>query len=259
MTDRNTIYVEITGTRGSTPRDAGTTMIVTPTTLKHTIGGGALEYRAISKARKILEDQGAEESETIPLGPNLGQCCGGTVTLRYTYAPPALCAELQQVTVHAALPKPSQPRNLWIWGAGHVGRAVIHHAHPEAFNITWIDSSADRFPDHIPGHVAKTPAADMPLLATRAPASADHLIFTYSHDIDLALCAALLKRGAASIGLIGSATKWARFSKRLCAMGLDPSTVTCPIGDKTLGKHPNEIAQSTLRALLYTTQSKVSA
>ena len=255
---RNAIYVEITDTRGSTPRDAGTTMIVTPTTTKQTIGGGALEYRAIAKARKILTAGGDECSETIPLGPNLGQCCGGAVTLRYTYTPKPFALELDKFTAHTILRNRPHPKHLWLWGAGHVGRAVVEAAHPQAFKITWIDSAPDRFPDRILKHATKTPAAEMPLLASRAPAHAHHLIFTYSHEIDLALCAALLKRGAASIGLIGSETKWARFSKRLRDMNLDPSSIICPIGDKSLGKHPDQIAHGTVHALLCDSQAKVS-
>lgn len=253
---QDVIYVEITGTRGSTPRDTGTTMIVSANTTKQTIGGGALEYGAIKTARKILGEGGKERSETIPLGPNLGQCCGGAVTLRYTYTPPLFAIELDQFTVHPIVSKRPHPKHLWLWGAGHVGRAIVKAAPPQAFNITWIDEAADRFPAHIPTHVTQTPAADMPLLASRAPAYAHHLIFTYSHEIDLALCAALLKCGAASIGVIGSDTKWARFSKRLRAMGLDPAPITCPIGDKSLGKHPAQIAQGAVRSLLSDTQTK---
>ena len=249
------IYVEITGTRGSTPRDTGTTMIVTPTTTKQTIGGGALEYRAIATAREILDKDGPEHTETIPLGPNLGQCCGGAVTLRYTYT----ALPLASCQIQPMLETPSDcPMPLWLWGAGHVGRAVVEAAHPQALNITWIDSTPDRFPTRIPKHATKTPAADMPLLASRAPTYAHHLIFTYSHEIDLALCAALLKRGAASIGLIGSETKWTRFSNRLREMNLDPSPIICPIGDKSLGKHPDQIAHGALHALLYDSQAKVS-
>jgi xanthine dehydrogenase accessory factor len=147
---------------------------------------------------------------------------------------------------------------LWLWGAGHVGRAVVRACPPGVARITWIDSSRDRFPREIPADVEIICAADMPLLAARAPTDAHHLIFTYAHDIDLALCAALIIRGAASIGLIGSATKWARFSKRLADMNLDPAGVTCPIGDKNLGKRPDEIAHGTLRGLLCATKTKVS-
>lgn len=254
---KDAIWVKITKTRGSAPRDAGTAMMVTPTEIEGTIGGGALEYSAIATARQILRDNDEERSETIPLGPNLGQCCGGAVTLLYTFEKHA--TDIHYFNVSEIKKSPPHPKSLWIWGAGHVGRAVVNACPPQAFKITWVDSTTDRFPVNIHEHVQKTPAADMPLLASRAPTYAHHLIFTYSHDIDLALCAALLQRGATSIGLIGSDTKWARFSKRLRDMGLDPSAITCPIGDKSLGKTPHKIAHGTVQSLLSATNTKVPA
>jgi xanthine dehydrogenase accessory factor len=251
------LWIEITRTRGSAPRDAGTAMRVTQTDTEGTIGGGALEYAAIAKARSILARRGDEQTETIPLGPTLGQCCGGAVTLHYTYQ--KCVTDVQVFQMHEGKSGGARPEHLWVWGAGHVGRAVINTCHPQQFKITWIDSSADRFPANTDTHITKIPAADMPRLALRAPRSAHHLIFTYSHDIDLALCAALLQHGAASIGLIGSETKWARFSKRLRAMGLDPSAITCPIGDKSLGKTPRAIAHGTVQSLLAAPNPKVSA
>lgn len=248
------LWVEITSTRGSVPRDTGTAMRVTADATEGTIGGGALEYAAIATARKLLSKGVEEHRETIPLGPSLGQCCGGAVSIWYTRIKRPI--DRHGFVLKQLVSNPPHPKHLWLWGAGHVGRAVVSAAHPQAFKITWIDDAADRFPARIPRHVTKTPAADMPLLASRAPHYAHHLIFTYSHEIDLALCAALLKRGAASIGVIGSETKWARFSKRLRAMGLDPAPIVCPIGDKTLGKHPDQIANGVVRALLPHTKTK---
>lgn len=149
---------------------------------------------------------------------------------------------------------------LWVWGAGHVGRAVIAQARQTGrFNITWIDTEASRFPPAVPADVTHLSASNMPRLAPHAPRRAHHLIFTYSHDIDLALCAALLGQDCASIGLIGSSTKWARFAKRLAGLNLDPSKIICPIGDKTLGKHPASIAQGVVASLLMQTQDKAHA
>ena len=248
------IYVEVTATRGSAPRDAGAAMKVTPGSIDGTIGGGALEHQAIAHARQMLAEDLFEGSQTLPPGPGLGQCCGGAVTLRYSTTPRPL-----DTGTPLPLPNVQSDAPLWIWGAGHVGRAVVAACPPRAFDLTWIDSAPDRFPDHVPPHVTVTPAADMPRLAAHAPRDAHHLIFTYSHDIDLALCAALLQRGAASIGLIGSDTKKARFSRRLGMMGLDPSGIICPIGEKSLGKLPAQIAHGTLQALIARTQTKVSA
>ena len=239
------IWVEITATRGSTPRDAGTVMKVTAEGIDGTIGGGALEYAAIERARMMLARQETAFSETLPLGPNLGQCCGGSVSLRYADRG----SDEAFTDPVPSLPDARVSRALWLWGAGHVGRAVVAAA-PRGFAITWVDSSMERFPDQIDRHVNVLPAADMPMLAARTARDADHLIFTYSHDIDLALCAALLKRGVRSVGLIGSDTKWARFQSRLRAMGLDPGPITCPIGNKSLGKAPHQIAQGVIAGLL---------
>jgi xanthine dehydrogenase accessory factor len=241
------VYVEITATRGSTPRDAGTAMKVTATGIAGTIGGGALEHHAILTARKILDGGLSARTETVPLGPSLGQCCGGAVTLYFSYA--AKQTDAESVPAPAPL-VPVSSQDLWLWGAGHVGRAIVRHCPPSAFDITWVDAASDRFPDTVPDCATTLPALDMQRLAQSAPFGAHHLIFTYSHEIDLALCATLLNRKAASIGLIGSATKWARFQKRLRASGLDPAPITCPIGDKSLGKTPDAIAKGCVNRLL---------
>jgi len=247
----NTIWVEITGTRGSAPRDAGTVMMVSAEGIEGTIGGGALEFAAIKRARLMLTSGEVDYTETVPLGPNLGQCCGGSVTLKYTCdKPKGHHRPMAQFVVHQLRDNRPHSTHLWLWGAGHVGRAVVSAAHPQAFKITWVDTAPDRFPERTGSHVKVIPAADMPLLASRAPKNVHHLIFTYSHDIDLALCAALLKRGFASCGLIGSDTKWARFQKRLRDASLDPTLITCPIGDKSLGKAPHQIAQGVVAALM---------
>ena len=244
------ISVEIIATRGSAPRDAGTVMCVGAEEIRGTIGGGALEHRAISRARCMLETGVPGFEETLPLGPGLGQCCGGAVTLRYAHGARPV-DDRRRLDIDPALVPAAAGGPLWVWGAGHVGRAVVRTIAPlDVFDITWIDDAPDRFPDDIPPAVTAAPVADMPRLARHAPRDAHHLIFTYSHDIDLALCAALLQRGFNSCGLIGSATKWTRFRKRLHAMQLDPSAITCPIGEPAAGKHPDVIAHTTALALL---------
>lgn len=244
------ISVEIIATQGSAPREAGTVMCVGAEEIRGTIGGGALEHRAIARARIMLETGAPGFEETLPLGPGLRQCCGGAVTLRYAYGARPV-DDVRRLTIDPALIPAAAGGPLWIWGAGHVGRAVVRALAPlDVFDLTWIDDAPDRFPDDVPATVTAIPAADMPRLAAHAPRQAHHLVFTYSHDIDLALCAALLRRGFGSCGLIGSATKWARFRKRLKAMQLDPFAITCPIGDPAAGKHPDVIAHTTALALL---------
>ncbi len=234
MTD--CIRITITRTAGSVPREAGTQMLVHADRIEGTIGGGTLEWEAMAEARKMLTDGRETLTRTIPLGPALGQCCGGSVTLTWDRA-------------EALVARPKRP--LWIYGAGHVGRAIVHVMDPlPDFDINWVDTHADRFPEtEVTTLVAKDPAQ----IVKHAPTDADHLILTYSHDIDLALCHAILSHDFHTAGLIGSATKWARFRKRLAALGHTSeqiARIACPIGDPLLGKHPAAIALGVATAMI---------
>ncbi len=279
------IRVLVIRTAGSVPRGAGTSMLVYADGQDGTIGGGALEFEATAKARAMLAEGDAASQTTMPLGPRLGQCCGGSVTLvwerfdranlpqslpfarslshvsdvvparvvtRRTHMQPGQAPEMVEGWLIEAAPVPQQP--LWIYGAGHVGRALVDVLHPmPGLAITWIDTGVDRFPDVIPPDVTQVVAADPVLLVRHAPRNADHLVLTYSHEMDLAICHALLSHDFASAGLIGSITKWARFKSRLAALGHSPariSAIACPIGDPTLGKHPQAIAVGVAVALL---------
>lgn len=270
--------VVIAAVAGSSPREVGTAMLVWPQGQSGTIGGGALEFQAAARAREMLVTGTAQRLTRAPLGPSLGQCCGGVVTLltevfdaanlpgdeifaravEGTAMPLAVSRLLAQARSQGRAPeaclvqgwmvepiaKPS--RHLWVWGAGHVGRALVHTlaALPD-LAITWVDVAADRFPDGIPEGVTMLPAADPARLLPHAPQDAEHLILTYSHQLDLALCHAALTHGFAQCGLIGSKTKWARFRTRLAALGHSTQSIariTCPIGDPSFGKHPHAIA-----------------
>ena len=231
------IRITVTRVAGSVPRGVGTQMMVWPDRIAGTIGGGALEWAAMARAREMLAEGRAALVETFPLGPGLGQCCGGSVTLDFARAD--------------ALDKP-EAAPLWIYGAGHVGRALVDVLSPlPDWEITWVDTGADRFPEGPNATVLA--AADPAMVVAHAPRDAHHLIMTYSHALDLALCHAVLQHGFASAGLIGSATKWARFRGRLAALGHAPETIAriaCPIGDPALGKHPQAIAIGVAMAML---------
>ncbi len=279
--------VVIARTRGSVPRETGAAMLVWADGQSGTIGGGTLEYRAAERARASLER--GDWVEKVPLGPALGQCCGGAVTLlgevfdarrlggisgpafvrRVTGDRPmplALRDQLRRAR-NAGTPvsarlldgwmiEPIAPprRRLWLHGAGHVGRAVVSVLSPcPEFEITWIDTARDRFPGDLPEGVdmlfSPTPAD----LVRVAPPDAEHLVFTHSHALDLEICHRLLTHGFRSAGLIGSATKWARFRSQLAGLGHPPeaiSRITCPIGQPALGKHPQAIAIGVASALL---------
>ena len=230
------IRITVTKTAGSVPREAGTQMLVWADRTEGTIGGGRLEWDAMAEARRMLCEGRTEHRARIPLGPALGQCCGGSVSL--------LWEEAEAITITPARP-------LWIYGAGHVGRALVNVIAPlPDFDITWIDTAAGRFPQT---DVTTLVASDPTLVVKHAPTDADHLILTYSHEIDFALCHAVLNHAFHSVGLIGSATKWARFRARLAALGhsnAQISRIACPIGDPSLGKHPAEIALGVATAMI---------
>ena len=85
------------------------------------------------------------------------------------------------------------------------------------FAVTWVDTSAGRFPERIPAHAKAEVAPDPAAFAGGAAADAFHLVLTYSHALDLAICHSLLRRGDFRfLGLIGSATKRARFLQAAC-------------------------------------------
>lgn len=237
--DGGSIRVEIAQVKGSSPRDAGTSMRVFPDRIEGTIGGGALEWEAMRLARSMLRDGTPALDQTFPLGPTLGQCCGGVVTLEFRSS--THCQKTKRTSI-------------WIWGAGHVGRALIHSLRPlPDLQLVWVDTQEVRFPDDIPEGIHKLCAPDPPRLMPHAPPDAHHLIATFSHDIDLALCHAALRHTFASAGVIGSATKWARFRNRLGQMGhpdAQISRIMCPIGDPSLGKHPQAIAIGVAARLL---------
>lgn len=236
------VTVRVTQTRGSAPREAGTAMRIYADHQSGTIGGGALEWEATRIARDMLAQGTAAAHRTMPLGPDLGQCCGGAVTLAFE---------------RDAADEVADTTPVWIWGAGHVGRAIAAVVQPlPDWDVTLIDTTAARLPDTPPDGVTPLVAADMVKAARFAPADAHHLIVTYSHDIDLQLCNQLLQQPTGGIGLIGSATKWARFHKRLGEMGHagdEISTITCPIGNPNLGKHPAAIAIGVAAAMITAT------
>jgi xanthine dehydrogenase accessory factor len=144
---------------------------------------------------------------------------------------------------------------LHIYGAGHVGRALVRVLEDLPFQVTWADTAAQRFPAAVPPYVAARVAPDLPALAAAAPAGAYHVVMTYSHALDLAICHAVLRRGQfGHLGLIGSATKRARFLHRLAGLGIAPAQLqrlTCPIGLPGVGaKEPAMIAVSVAAQLV---------
>ncbi len=232
------VLVTVLSARGSTPREAGCKMVVTRDALFGTIGGGNLEFQCIADSRRLLllAPETAPVTRDFPLGPGLGQCCGGHVSV--------LFEPMLPTGGHVAL-----------FGAGHVGRALVKVLGELPGRVTWIDSRPDAFPDDMPGNVRRrlteTPARQVGAL----PAGSFVLVMTHDHQLDFEIIAAALQRDDfVGIGLIGSATKRARFVSRLTRLGLGPAAIgrlICPIGLPGIdNKQPAAIAVSVAAQIL---------
>lgn len=304
------VLVTVARTEGSAPRDAGTKMVVTRETVIDTIGGGHLEFKAVDIARRVLRE-GAHgptdinrRLERLSLGPSLGQCCGGVVTLsfeRLTIADlgwvktlarrlAAGQATVRSVPFGTTLPVMlSDPEPgcenadclLWsggdggqlltetlvlkrfhvvLFGAGHVGAALVDVLRTLSCTIRWVDERDAQFPKLDPARYPSLTidANDAPEQAVDdAPPGSYFLVMTHSHALDQSLCERILRRADfAYFGLIGSYTKRKQFEHRLAARGIDPLQIArmiCPVGVPGItDKAPEVIAISVAAQLLQT-------
>lgn len=225
------VLVTIIEERGSTPRNAGSKMVVTLERIFETIGGGHLEYKAMELAREMLSSRCQDTRlERFSLGASLGQCCGGATVLLFE-------------------PMGQPQAQIAVFGAGHVGRALVPLLASLPCKVRWIDSRENEFPEQIPAGVDKVVEDDVVDEVERMPAGSYYIVMTHNHQLDLELTAAILKRNDfAYYGLIGSKSKRAKFEHRLRDRGFDPALVArmrCPMGlAEVKGKLPVEIAVS---------------
>ena len=250
---RSAIVVEVTQAKGSAPREAGTRMLVSTSEAIGTIGGGHLELKAIARARAMLKSgDTTPHTEHFPLGPALGQCCGGAVTLAYTALDSAALAHW---------PTTAPLFHLQLYGAGHVGLAIATLLTTLNVEVDWIDEREAEFPATTtlgtpwPAHVRQVCVDAVEAEVRSAPAGAFYLVLTHDHDLDLRITEAVLRRADfAYLGLIGSKTKRQRFIHRFEQRGIDAATIarmTCPIGVEGIaGKEPELIAISVVAQLL---------
>jgi xanthine dehydrogenase accessory factor len=242
-----TVIVRIAQTRGSTPRDDDAAMLLTADAIAGTIGGGSLEWQAIERARDLLRSGAASADWSAPLGPALGQCCGGHVTLAFARADAAALGALRAETARRSAARPT----IAIFGAGHVGRALAGALAPLPFAVTTIESRPDELA-RIAGARRLVEHPDR-AVADLAPRGAV-VVTTHSHTLDFLIARAALQRGdLAYVGMIGSATKRARFAGWLAASGADPALagdLVLPIGGAVpRDKRPEVIAAMTAAEL----------
>ncbi|MGD0185912.1 MAG: xanthine dehydrogenase accessory protein XdhC [Roseiarcus sp.] len=284
--------VSLVRTEGSSPREAGARMVVRPSGGFHgTIGGGEMEWRALAEARAALASgRGAALRSVVALGPELGQCCGGRVEWRIetfdardreTLAPLAAAERAGAFAVVARNGAGGRVERsiegeagaeplargawretfgdgasaLYLFGAGHVGRSLVLTLAPLPFAVRWIDSRADAFPERAPLNATLVHAGEPQGELAGAPDGALVVVMTHSHPLDLAIVAEALRQDRfAYVGLIGSATKRARFVNQMRAAGLAEERIArlvCPIGLPGIeGKEPAVIAASVAAQLL---------
>lgn len=242
QTTPHAIVCELTSVRGSSPREQGTFMLVGPDTLFGTIGGGALEYMVIEHARRLIADGRVEEAMDVPLGPEIGQCCGGRVGVGLNYADHATRQRLVDIVAaeDAALP------HVYVFGAGHVGRALAQFLAMLPVQLEVVDTRREELAFLPPG--IKSRAVPMPEAIVRAaPEGSSFVILTHDHALDFLLAQeALARTDSPYIGMVGSQTKRARFASWFRSEGGDERALErliLPIGRQGLGdKRPEVIA-----------------
>ncbi|MAZ89934.1 MAG: xanthine dehydrogenase accessory protein XdhC [Cellvibrionaceae bacterium] len=230
------VLLTVLGANGSTPRENGTKMVVSCDNDNDiqcfgTIGGGHLEYQAIAKAAQLLASKKPQQHiEHYPLGAKLGQCCGGSTSVLFeAFIPSAI--------------------NIVLFGAGHVGQALIRILSDLPCHVDWIDSRENfltqELPDNVAAITSDSPEAEV---KTMSPDSY-FIVMTHNHALDYEICRAVLALDNPHyIGLIGSQTKWQRFQMRFEKRLLSADQyqkIHCPIGlEQVSGKLPMEVAVS---------------
>ncbi len=244
------VLVRVAVAKGSTPREAGVSMLVTADAVHGTIGGGRLEWDAILRARDLLADGHARATLEVPLGPASGQCCGGHVTLSLARAG---AAELAELVAAAEAERAGWPLVL-LFGAGHVGKALARALVPLPLRLRWLDGRPDAFPNP-PLEGPEVLVTEKPLAEIRAaPAATAYVVMTHSHALDFEVCEAILKRGDFTyLGLIGSRSKRTRFERGWRKLGRTDEQIqrlVCPIGGPLRDKRPPVIAALAAAELL---------
>jgi xanthine dehydrogenase accessory factor len=253
--------VQVGATHGSVPRSAGAWMALWNAGVAGTIGGGQLEYQAMAEARAWLAQPDGQRQPLCcdyPLGPALGQCCGGRVSLHFQ----ALSHEgLDRLCERACL----GVSPVALFGGGHIGHALVRVLLDLPFHVHWVDSREQPFQtlwpqDHgVPANLKLEHSDPVQAAVAGLAPGARVIIMSYSHAEDFEIVRACLERRRSQqdlpfIGLIGSKSKWATFSNRLRQRGYSDAEierVTCPIGIAGIrGKEPEVIAVAVAAQLL---------
>lgn len=240
------IKAKIINSEGSVPSDAGNYMLISKEDIFGTIGGGNLEYLVINKSKELLKNK-IKKSEilSIPLGPGIGQCCGGYVQIKLTH----------HSNGKKGLENFKKNDNLFIFGAGHIGQALSLKSLNLNFNVHLIDTRKNFLYMNEYEEIDYIFVKEPWQLIKNLPLNAYYVVLTHSHDYDFKIINEILIHNSSKfIGLIGSKTKKNRFSNRLKENGHTQNLidlVECPVGlNIKHTKEPNEIAISIIAKLI---------
>ncbi len=235
------VMVTIVSSKGSTPRNPGTRMLIKSELQSWgTIGGGKLELLVLSEAQKCLQT-GDSKLVSYRLCEKTGQCCGGAVEV---------FMEVFNV----------QP-NLYIFGAGHVGQSLAQVLEGTDLNVNLIDErkqwiESESLPESVNSHACSW--ADFVGKIKWNKENSCILIATPSHETDFEILNYMLGKPHLYLGMIGSRSKWVKFQQKLINKGFELEQlqkVRCPVGLDIGGNSPREIAISIAAELLKTTQA----
>jgi xanthine dehydrogenase accessory factor len=223
------IVAELEEVRGSSPREAGAFMLIAAEATLGTIGGGALEYMVIDRARQALRDGVPADAMDIPLGPEIGQCCGGRVAVSLRPVNRELEGRLRQRLAAEAEGRP----HVYVFGAGHVGRALAAALALLPVRAHVVDTRPELLAGLPAGVEAK--AVALPEAVVRmAPKGSSYVVLTHDHALDFLIAAEALKRDDAPyVGMVGSRSKRARFAGWYRSAGGDAAALArlvLPIG-----------------------------
>jgi xanthine dehydrogenase accessory factor len=243
LSDHGTaIVAELSSVRGSSPREQGAFMVIAADAMIGTIGGGALEYMVIARARQAMRDGLAPGVMDVPLGPEIGQCCGGRVKVSLKVVTPELGRDL----VARVRTGENERPHVYLFGSGHVGKALGRALAALPLSVHVIDTRPDELHDLPDGVEAR--AVPMPEAVVRsAPEGSSYVILTHDHALDFMIAAEALKRtDAPYVGMVGSRTKRAKFARWYRGEGGTEDALrrlVLPIGDLGLvDKRPEVIA-----------------
>ena len=239
----DSVLVAVTGAAGSTPRDTDAWMLVAAEGLFGTVGGGQLEYMAIDHARRALRQGVPAEAMNIPLGPEIGQCCGGRVDLSFT----PVTADVAAFLIARSDREMAERPHVYIFGAGHVGDALASALSLVPVRTVLVDTREQELAASKAQGI-ETCLTAMPEAVVRdASAGSSFVILTHDHALDFLIAAEALRRDdTAYVGMIGSKTKRATFKNWLTREIGRPELfgrLICPIGGTAVrDKRPAVIA-----------------